>query len=371
MNLRLRRSPTLALAGEIASARITGETVYSLSTPTFPDRTGTIAADIRFGTTLTPGNGLAELRDLARTGLFKKWNLPEHECLIVGGAKSSIFCIIRTMLPAGGKVLVVSPHWPSYEDLIGLAHLQPVFHETRADDGFEIDASRLRESLRKSGAGAVICSNPGNPTGRVLGQREIDTLCRETADAGAILLLDESFSNIVFDVPKWHDSVCAPEDHVFVVNSFSKNYHLQGLRLGACLVHRDRTAPVIAAHQTLLSAAPTPSQNIALRIIKAPEANPEGYSEQRRLMLDFAAAQGWPHVATEGGFYLFPYVESSVLFRRELEARRVLSLPGETFGKGYRDHLRVCFGKPVSEIRALLGILAEVVGGLPEMDHGR
>ena len=371
MNQRLRRSPTLTLAGAIASARLTGETVYSLSTPTFPDRTGAIADDIRFGTTLTPGNGLAELRDLAQTSLFNKWSLPEHECIIVGGAKSSIFCIIRTMLPAGGKVLVVSAHWPSYEDLIRLAHLQPVFHETRADDGFEIDALRLRETLHESRARALICSNPGNPTGRVLGKREVDTLCRETADAGAILLLDESFSNIVFDVPKWHDSVCSSEDHVFVINSFSKNYHLQGLRLGACLVHRDRTAPVIAAHQTLLSAAPTPSQNIALRIINAPEANPEDYSEQRRLMLDFAAAQGWPHVATEGGFYLFPYVEYSESFRRKLEVHRILSLPGETFGSGYRDHLRVCFGKPVTEIRAMLEILTDVVNGLPGRDHGR
>ncbi len=370
MNHLLRRSPTLALAGAIATARLTGETVYSLSTPTFPDRTAAIPADIRFGTTLTSGRGLAELRDLARTDLFEKWNLTEHECIIVGGAKSSIFCIMRTMLPAGGKVLVVSPHWPSYEDLIRLAHLQPVFHETRVADGFEIDASRLRKSLQESGAGAVICSNPGNPTGRILGKREVDTLCRESADAGAILLLDESFSNIVFDVPKWHDSVCSAESHVFVVGSFSKNYHLQGLRLGACLVHRDWTAPVIAAHQTLLSAAPTPSQNIALRIINAPGAIPEDYSEQRRLMLDFAAARGWPHAATEGGFYLFPHVENTESFRRKLEVRQVLSLPGETFGRGYRDHLRVCFGKPVSEIRAMLGILEEVAGGLPGRSHG-
>ena len=356
-----RRSPTLALAGAIETARLAGETVYSLSTPTFPDRTGTITADIRFGTTLTSPGGIDELRVLARTELFRKWSLPEHECIIVGGAKSSIFSIIRSMLPAGSRVLVVSPHWPSYEDLVELAHLQPVFLETRPDEGFEIDGRRLRKTLQETGAGAVICSNPGNPTGHVLGSHEVDTLCRETADAGAILLLDESFSNIVFDVPKWHGSVCSPEDHVFIVNSFSKNYHFQGLRLGACLVHRHRSAPVIAAHQTLLSAAPTPSQNIALQVIAATGASPEDYSGQRRLMLEFATAQGWPHLATEGAFYLFPYVENSHSFRRQLEARRVLSLPGETFGSGYHDHVRVCFGKPMPEIRAILGILAEVV----------
>ncbi len=371
MNRQLRRSPTLALAEAVTTARQTGETVYSLSTPTFRDRATALPAGIRPQTNLSPVGGIAELRDMARTKLFGKWTLPQHDCIIVGGAKASIFCIIRTMLPAGGRVLVVSPHWPSYVDLVELAHLRPVFLETRAGDGFAIDGERLRRALRESGARAVICSNPGNPTGRVLDQAEADALCRATADAGAILLLDESFSNIVFDERKWRASVCAPEDHVFVVNSFSKNYHLQGLRLGACLVHGDRTAHVIAAHQTLLSAAPTPSQAIAMQVANAAEAARDDYADQRRLMLGFAAAQGWPHLATEGGFYLFPQVENAPSFRRELKARGVLSLPGETFGAAYREHLRICFGKPVQEIEAMIGILEAAAGGRPETSRGR
>ena len=370
MNRRLRKSPTLVLAESIATARRNGETVFSISTPTFQDRAPTLPTDIQPLTTLTSSCGFEELREKARAHLFGKWNLPQHECIIVGGAKSSIFCIIRTMLPVGGKVLVVSPHWPSYEDLVELAHLNPVFYNTAFEDGFALDGKRLERALRVSGAGAVICSNPGNPTGRILEQQEVDMLCRATADAGAILVLDESFSNIVFDVPKWRAAVCSPGDHVFVINSFSKNYHLQGLRLGACLIHRERSSQVVAAHQTLLSAAPTPSQNIALRVVRGQDAIPEDYSSQRRLMLDFAAAQGWPHVATDGGFYLFPLVANAMSFRRRMEARGLLSLPGETFGAEYADHLRICFGKPVPEIRRILGILVELASGLPETTRG-
>ena len=243
-----------------------------------------------------------------------------------------------------------------------LAHLRPVFHSTRAEDGYVIDATRLRRDLRESGAGAVICSNPCNPTGRILDAREVEDLCAATADAGAVLLLDESFSQIVFDDEKWRASVCTPGEHVFVVSSFSKNYHVQGLRLGACLAHRNRAASMIAAHQTLLSAAPTPSQNIALHILADASAIVDDYSEQRKLILDFVAANGWLANRTEGGFHLFPKIENVCRFRRKLEDRNVLSLPGEAFGERYRDHLRICFGKPAPEMRALMGILDEVAG---------
>ncbi len=360
----LRRSPTLELAASIDSVRREGGTVYSLSTPTFPERGISIPTADRMSANLTEGRGMTELRGLAGENLFGKWRLPQHECVIVGGAKAAIFCILRTMLPAGSTALIVSPHWPSYEDLAEIAHLRKVFHATRVEDGFAINAERLRRDLRESGAKAVICSNPGNPTGRILEQREIEDLCAETADAGAVLLLDESFSQIVFDDEKWRASVCSSAEHVFVVSSFSKNYRMQGLRLGACLAHQGRAAAMVAAHQTLLSAAPTPSQSIALRLCA--DAGADDYSRQRRLALEFAAACGWLHHPAEGGFHMFPRIRNADRFRHALEARNVLSLPGSAFGESYRDHLRLCFGKPVAEMRALM----EIVNGVADAVYG-
>ena len=365
MNRRMRRSPTLALAEAISAARRRGEKVYSLSTPTFSERQVKFPADARKLTTLTDSLGMPELRETAQEKLLAKWDLPQHECMISGGAKAAIFCILRSMLPAGAKVMIISPHWPSYEDLVRLARLKPVFHNTQASSGFALDANRLRRDIADSGAGAVICSNPGNPTGRVFSGSEAAVLCDAAAAGGAILLLDESFSGIVFDADKWQGSVCPPDGGLFVVSSFSKSFHLQGLRLGVCLVHRDHAAEVAAAHQTLLSAAPTASQAVACGILGTPGTAPEDYSEQRRLMLSFAAARGWPHLATEGGFYLFPRVPEQEALRRALESKGLLALPGETFGADYRDHLRMCFGKPVAELHAILRILDSAIREQP------
>lgn len=371
MSRPVRRSPTLELAESIAAASRQGKPVYSLSTPTFVDRAVPLPDGVMPATSLSSSRGMTDLCEMARHRLLGKWDLPQHECLIVGGAKSVIFSILRSMLPAGAKVMIVSPHWPSYEDLARLAHLHPVFHENSAGAGFALNAGQLRQNLAATGAGAVICSNPCNPTGRVLARNEAEALCRAAADAGAILLLDESFSNIVFDDSKWRASVCPPAPHLFVVSSFSKNYHLQGLRLGACLAHRDHAAAVAVVHQTLLSAAPTPSQNIARQVLQTTGAAAGDYREQRQLMVDFAAAQGWPHLPAEGGFYLFPRVPQPAALRQGLEARRLLSLPGEAFGVSYRDHLRICFGKPVSEVRQILGILGEAASELLGQPNGR
>ena len=362
MSLKLRKSPTLELAAAIDEARRAGQTIYSLSTPTFEDRGITASGRDGPKTTLSPAAGLDELRDKARAHLFSKWQPSEHDCVICGGAKAAIYCILRVMLSPGDRVLIVSPHWPTYEDTAELAHLDARFLETRAENDFAIDAHSLEAALEQSNAKAVVCSNPGNPSGKILSHRELELLRDRTAAAGAILLIDESFSGIVFDPQKWHDATCAADDHVFVVNSFSKNYHLQGLRLGACLVPPGRSAQVIAAHQTIFSAAPTPSQNMALQVIEARSDDGHDYAEQRRLILEFIAEQNWPHVATEGSFYVFPRIDGIDLFRQELEAHGILSLPGEAFGAPYKDHIRICFGKPLDEVHALIDTMQRALG---------
>jgi aspartate/methionine/tyrosine aminotransferase len=357
----VRKSPTLELAAMIESARSAGETVYSLSTPTFEDRSSDARTAGALKTTLTPERGLDELRLRAREILFSKWALPSHECVITGGAKAAIFSVLRTSLDPGDKLLIVSPHWPTYEDLTRLAGVEPVFLTTRAHEQFAITGDALRTALQETNARAIICSNPGNPSGKIYSRRELDLLAAEAARAGAILIIDESFSSIVFDHEKWNASTVGDGASVFVINSFSKNFHLQGLRIGACLLPGSSVDAVMSAHQTILSAAPSPSQQIALSIGSHASFNEHDYAEQRQLMLDVITKLGWEHLPTEGSFYLFPRIPSAAETREKLQEQGIFSLPGEAFGTPYHGHTRICFGKPVSELQAMLKLLEEVI----------
>ena len=366
MSLELRKSPTLELASAIEKARESGQTVYSLSTPTFHDQSPELFAGKTLKTTLTPEMGLEALRETARDVLFPKWDLPGHECVVTGGAKATIFSVLRASLSPGDRVLIISPHWPTYEDLAKLAHLETSFLATRAVEDFAIDPAALHAALRDSGAKAVVCSNPGNPTGKIYSSGELGQLSSAAKQAGAILIVDESFSNIVFEPDKWWNARCTETDNLFVINSFSKNYHLQGLRLGACLLPGRQVPSVVSVHQTILSAAPTPSQYMALAMTESAAASIDEYAEQRRLMLEFIAAKGWQHVPTEGTFYVFPRIPNIEAIRKRLEARGVFSLSGEVFGEGYGDHTRICFGKPEAEVRAMLAIMEDII----DSEHG-
>ena len=357
----VRKSPTLELAAMTERARSAGKTVYSLSTPTFEDRSLGAQTAGALKTTLTPERGLDDLRRRAREILFSKWALPTHECAITGGAKAAIFSVLRTSLEPGDKLLIVSPHWPTYEDLARLAGVEPVFLATRAQERFDITSDALRAALEETNARAIICSNPANPTGKIYSRQELDLLAAEAERAGAILIIDESFSSIVFDHEKWNASTVDDSGSVFVINSFSKNFHLQGLRIGACLLPGSSVDAVMSAHQTILSAAPSPSQQIALSIGNHAAFNAQDYAEQRRLMLDAIARLGWEHLPTEGAFYLFPRVPFAADTRANLQERGIFSLPGEAFGAPYHDHMRLCFGKPISELKAMLKVLEEVI----------
>ena len=361
MSRPARVSPTLELAEAVARERLKGRDAYSFSTPTFDSLDPKIVSRIRFRTTLADAKGCGELRQSARRILFGKWTLPSHECLISGGAKAAIFCILRSCVEPGEKVLIVSPHWPSYEDLASAAHLVPESFETSPETGFAVDAPNLRMALENSGAKALICSNPGNPTGRVLTRPELDSLAEATAETGALLILDESFSRIVFDRERWKNSVTDAARNVFVVNSFSKNFHLQGLRLGACLVPREYSSAFAATHQTILSSAPTPSQDLALGLLNSSDIPQVDYAAQRRMVLEFLSARKWRHLATQGSFYVFPNVDSAEEIRIKLGTRGVMTLPGRVFGSLYAQHIRICFGKPLSEIEEILRLARDAL----------
>ncbi|MDE0531384.1 MAG: pyridoxal phosphate-dependent aminotransferase [Albidovulum sp.] len=362
MNRPMRMSPTLALAEAVDRERRNGREAYSFSTPTFESLNPEILSRIRFRTTLTGSKGYGELREAARELLFDKWRLSDHECMISGGAKAAIFSILRACVEPGEKVLIISPHWPSYEDLATAAHLVPLSFATSSETGFAIEPSKLRSALEQCGPKAVICSNPGNPTGRVLSRREVASLCEATSNTGAVLLLDESFSRIVFDRERWTNSVCDAGSNVFVVNSFSKNFHLQGLRLGACMVPGEYFSAVASTHQTLLSSAPTLSQDLALGILDSSDLPNCDYSFQRQIVLEFLSSRGWRYSEPHGSFYVFPYVGGSDKIRDKLETGGIMTLPGCVFGSRYSEHLRICFGKPLSEINAILRLARIALG---------
>lgn len=362
--MKLRRSPTLELVTTIQKARARGEVAFSLSTPSFPADMPPVTLRPDWGR-LTEAAGLPGLVERARDLLFGRWHAPDHRVVVTGGAKAALFSILRALVPPGSAILVVAPFWPSYEDLAAAATLNMRTVQTDLATGFAIPVDEVDRLAEVSGARAIVLANPNNPTGKVYSRRELDALLDIARRRSLILVLDESFSEFVHDREAWRSGAVDADPSLLVVNSFSKNFHLQGLRLGACLVHRRLFEPVVTVHQTILSAAPSLSQHVALELLESGAVTAPDYGAQRAMALDFVRRMGWRAHAPEGAFYVFPEVRDLEGFRHAAAARKVHILTGDAFGIPYGRHFRLCFGKPEAELREILDRLADLVPAAP------
>lgn len=351
--MAVRRSPTLELAEQITTARQAGQDVLSLSTPSFPERD---LSELSFpvgSNRLMPAEGLPALCKLARTTLFSRWILPDHSLFISAGAKLALYAAMKSLLPDQSQVLVVSPAWPSYADFIELAGHTPAYLSTQFDNAFSICPTALDEAMCDTGAKAIVLSNPGNPTGRVYSRHEIDSLLLAAEQHNAYLMLDESFSQFHFDSDLWNASITRASPRLILFNSFSKNYYLQGLRVAACMAQKDAMQAIVAAHQTLISSAPSVSQAITLALLQSKHAAPSGedYRESRDVAWQIISEAGWQAVPNNGTFYFFPRINKAPQTFQKLRGAGLYPLEGSAFGDAYSAHLRLCFGKPAHEMR--------------------
>ncbi len=347
-----RRSPTLGLADEMEAARQAGQDVLSLSTPSFPRHTSLPLAPLSLGLRLSAPEGDPGLRQATRGALFGRWTLPDHELCITAGAKAALFGILRILGEPGERVIVTAPAWPSYDDIVRLAGHQPVAYQARYDEGFRLDSTALARLLADTGARAVLLANPGNPTGTIATRDELDGAMTACAAAGALLVVDESFSEIIADRQAWEESVIAAHPNLVVINSFSKNHHLQGQRVAACMVHASLREDFIAVHQALMSSAPSLGQAAALAALQA--GNVTDYGASRAIAVDLIRRAGWSCLPNQGTFYHFPHLPDPSDTLARLRNVGLFGLTGDIFGAPYANHLRLCFGRPVAEMAEVM-----------------
>jgi aminotransferase len=354
--MNLKRSPTLELAARINRLRAKGELAWSLSTPSFTSSLPAIPLQPEWAM-LTPARGLASLREIATERLFSKWSSDDHETLIVSGAKAGIFSALRALVPIGSAVLVISPNWPSYADLAAAVGLNFRSVQTDLSNGFSLDINEIDHLVKISAARAIILSNPNNPTGKIYSADELACLAEIAFRNDLLLIIDESFSDIIFDAEAWKQSCCPLNKNVVIINSFSKNLHMQGLRVGACLVPRRSSDLITTVHQTVMSSPPSLSQHVIDYLLRTGTNYEPDYAQQRQMAMAFVSALGWRAFEPQGAFYVFPEVVNLGGFRDDAAHKNVFLLSGETFGIPYGRHFRLCFGRPINELAEIFDLL--------------
>lgn len=361
--LNLSESETLAMTRMSRELASQGHDVINLSigepdfdTPTFIKDAAKKALDENY-THYTPVNGFIELRQSIARKLKRDNDLDysADQIVVSTGAKHSLANAVLSLINPGDEVVVPTPYWVSYREIIKLAGGKPVYVKTTLENDFKITAGQLEDAITPK-TKMLMINTPCNPSGTVYTKNEMKSLAEVLAKYPEVFILsDEIYEHILFDGEHFSfASFNEIKDRTIVVNGVSKGFAMTGWRLGFIAAPKE----IAGACNKLQGQFTSGTNSIAQRAaIDAFDADPKAISEmqdmknafleRRDLLLSLLEQIPGIEANVPGGaFYIFPDVsyyfgkmngEEKIETAKDLcmyllNTAHVALVPGEAFG---------------------------------------
>lgn len=269
-------------------------------------------------TRYSPVPGYPDLRQAIVNKLKTENNLDYDisQIVVSTGAKQSLSNVILTLINPGEEVIIPTPYWVSYSEMVNLAEGKTVFINTDLESDFKITPEQLEAAITPK-TKLFMFSSPCNPTGSVYNKEELAALAKIFEKYPHIFILsDEIYEHINF--VDQHESIAQFEsikDRVIIVNGFSKAYAMTGWRLGYIAANKE----IAAANDKMQGQTTSGTCSISQRAgITAYNDGLESVLEMkkafhRRRQLVYDLLNDIPGVKTnlpDGAFYFFPEVSS-------------------------------------------------------------
>ena len=313
-------------------------------------------------TKYTPSSGIPELRQ-AIADKFKRENglaYKPSQIIVSCGGKHSCYNVILATCQEGDEVIIPSPYWLSYPEMVKLAGANPVILPTSDKTEFKLTPGQLRAALTPR-TRLLVLNSPSNPTGSVYTPEEIKAIGDICVEKGVLMMSDEIYEHLLYDGAK-HRSVAsfspAHYDHTIVVHGFAKAWSMTGWRLGF-LAAPEPIAKAIDAIQSHSTSNPTSfAQKGGVAALTGPQDHlPEWLAEyDKRRAYAWEKLNSIPGMSccnARGAFYLFPNIsglglKSTDFCARLLEQEKVAAVPGIAFGAD--DYLRLSYATSMANI---------------------
>lgn len=266
-----------------------------------------------------PVAGYPELREAICVKLKRDNNLdykPEHT-LVSTGAKQSIANLVMATVEAGDDVVIPTPYWVSYSEVVRLAEANPILVRTSLESGFKISPEQLEAAITPK-TKLFMFSSPNNPTGTVYSKAELEGLAEVFRRHPQVWIMSDEIYEYTNYVGK-HESIAQfndIKDRVIIVNGLSKGYAMTGYRLGyiACS-NVDLVKACDKLQGQFTSGANAVTQQGAVAALKG-DMNPtyemvKEFAERRKMVMQLLAEI--PNIRIDepaGAFYVFPDVSA-------------------------------------------------------------
>jgi aspartate aminotransferase len=348
-------------------------------------REGGIAAIKDGFTRYPPVPGIAELREAIAKKL-KDDNGLEYKAtqvVVSNGAKQSIYNALMVLIDPGDEVVIPTPAWVSYPEMVRLADGVPVTVDTQPNQ-YRLDKEELEAAITPR-TKAILLNNPSNPTGVVYTDAELRMVAELAVKHDLYVISDEIYEKLTYGAEfisiasLGHDIL----ERTITVNGFSKAYAMTGWRMGYAAANPQIAEAMSSFQSQVTSGASTISQKAALAALKGDQAPVEAmrvqFDRRRRYVADRLQRMPGVHLdgLPEGAFYIFPRVdelyrkagvEGSVKFAEALlEKARVAVVPGLPFGSD--RHIRISYARSLETLTEGMDRIEAFARSLAEVDE--
>ncbi len=332
---KISPSPTLSITAKAKKMQAEGINVIGFGagepdfdTPVNIKEAAKKAIDKGF-TKYTPTSGIKELKDAICAKLKKDNNLDytADEILVSCGAKHSIYNAIVALCDDDDEVILPSPYWVSYPEMVKVAGAKTIMLQTTQDGNFKITPEQLEEAIKPK-TKLFILNSPSNPTGMVYSEDELKELSRIISNAGIYCISDEIYEKIIYDAD--HVSIASFGDEIkkrtLVINGVSKAYSMTGWRIGYAagpkeiiqamsnLQDHSTSNPTSIAQAASVEAL-TGSQDDLSKMVRE-------FKKRRDYMVErINSIRGFHTIAPDGAFYC--WVDISGILGKALNGKRI------------------------------------------------
>lgn len=315
-----------------------------------------------------PQTGKPELRQAISRYLKKTIDVdydPENEVCVTVGATGALNDVFMSILNPGDKVLVPTPVWGLYFQLIKITGAIPVQIDTSAD-GFILTPEHLEEVIKSNGddVKAIILTDPSNPTGRVYSAKTLKGLADVISKYHLFSISDEIYGELTYDGNVHHSlSEYIPERNI-LISGLSKSYAMTGWRLGYIAAPQAIMKTIAKVNAFLVTSVTDNVQAAAIEALNNGENDPiesrEIYQDRQRFMKKGLEELGFELATPQGAFYIFAkipeeYGKDDVKFAHTLASEAKVGLtPGSYFGKGGEGYVRLSYASSTEQLKEAL-----------------
>ncbi|MFH1594219.1 MAG: pyridoxal phosphate-dependent aminotransferase [Candidatus Omnitrophota bacterium] len=366
--LQLKPSLTLAITSKAKALKKSGVDVISFGAgePDFdtPSHIKEAAIEsIRSGfTKYTEASGTLELKSAICDQLRSNNGLEytTDQVVVSCGAKHALYNIFQVLCDRTDEVIVISPYWVSYPEMVHLSGAVARVVESKEEDGYIVDPGLLKKNITKR-TKAIIINSPSNPTGAVYDKAVLENIADLAVSKKVFVISDEIYEALTYDGVKQVSIASLGKDiydRTITVNGVSKSYSMTGWRIGYAAGPKDMIEKIGALQSHSTSNPTSISQKAALCALKGDQAvigrmRAEFVSRRDYMVRVINSIKGMSCFTPKGAFYVFCNIEktglgSVALCERLLDDVHVACVPGAAFGSD--KHIRLSFATGMENI---------------------